>query len=127
MTAVILLVEDDPGHARLFEKSLRREGVENEVVHVISGKAALDYLHKDERPLELIIILDLNMPGLNGVQVLEHLSESPELNAIPRIIMTTSDEPDDMRQCEKFGYHDYMIKPPDYEKLAAMIAELETV
>jgi CheY-like chemotaxis protein len=125
MTAVILLVEDDPGHARLFEKSLRREGVENEIVHVSSGNAALDYLHGNERPSELIIILDLNMPGLNGIQVLERLSETPELNAIPRIIMTTSDEPDDMRQCDKFGYHDYTIKPPDYARLAAMIAELE--
>ena len=69
----ILLVEDDPGHARLIEKNLRRSNIANQIIHVSDGQQAIDYLFGDECPSSLLVLLDLNMPVLDGYQVLERL------------------------------------------------------
>lgn len=128
--ATILLVEDDPGHARLIQKNLRRQGINGAIVHVTDGQAAVDYLRcqgpyaAQTLPESLLILLDLNLPILNGAQVLEHISAVPNLKDLPRIIITTSDEPEDMRSCAHFGYDDYVLKPLDYVDLAQKLEHL---
>lgn len=123
----LLLAEDDPGHARLFIKSVKRAGVPYPILHFLDGQALLDYLMGlgdyagRVLPATPIILLDLNMPRLNGVQVLERLRIHPALDAIPRIIITTSDEPDDLHRCDAFGYAGYLVKPVDYSDLAALL------
>ena len=66
----ILLVEDDPGHARLIEKNLRRSNITNEIITVSDGQQALDYMSGDKRPSLLLVLLDLNLPVFDGYQVL---------------------------------------------------------
>lgn len=127
---VILLVEDDEGHAHLMLKKLQREGIENEVIHLPDGQYAVDFLYAmgefegQDLPIPSVILLDLNMPRLNGVEVLATIAQDEYLSQIPVIVMTTSDQPDDINECRRYGYADYIIKPPDYPKLAARIREM---
>lgn len=127
---VILLVEDDEGHAHLMHKKLRREGITHEIIHLGDGQQAVDFLYAmgdfegQDPPIPALILLDLNMPRLSGVQVLETIAHDSYLAQIPVIIMTTSDQPDDIRQCDQYGYADYIIKPPDYPTLVNRIRQL---
>ena len=81
----MLLVEDDPGHARLIERNLRRAGITNAIMTFSDGQAAVDYLCGEglDRPLSLLILLDLNLPGLSGFQVLERLKADTRTKHIP--------------------------------------------
>ena len=127
---LILMVEDDEGHAHLMNKKLRREGIAEEIIHLSDGQQAVDYLYAmgqfegQDPPIPSLILLDLNMPYLTGAQVLESISHDQHLSQIPVIVMTTSDQPDDIRECEQYGYDDYIIKPPDYPALVNRIREL---
>src|SRR4030042_3766961 len=85
----ILLVEDDPGHARLIEKNLRRANITNDIVHVTDGQQAIDYLFSNGRPPSLLVLLDLNLPVLDGYQVLERMRSDERTKRIPVIILTT--------------------------------------
>ncbi len=126
----ILLAEDDPGHAILVRKWLKREGIDLPIVHVQDGQYALDYLMKQgqfadqDAPLPSVLLLDLNMPRLTGLQVMERMATEAALSKIPVIVLTTSDERDDIREAENYGYVEYCVKPPDYSKLARCIETL---
>lgn len=127
----ILLVEDDPGHARLIERNLRRSGLQQTLLTFDNGQQVIDYLAGEgvyaDRvlPAAMLIILDLNLPRLNGFQVMERLNAHPEWSKIPRIVMSTSDDPSDVKLAGKLGYLKYWIKPPRYEDVAALITALE--
>lgn len=130
-TAVtILLIEDDPGHARLIERNLRRAHITNTVTVLPDGQQAVDYLlHLDtpearRPPLPLLILLDLNLPGLDGYQVLERLKTHPATRHIPVIILTTTDEPRDIERCYALGCNIYLTKPVDYTAFADAIRQL---
>lgn len=125
----ILLVEDDPGHARLFGIRMKRLNRDLEIVHVPGGREVLDYLKCENDyagqtlPDRLMIVLDLNMPYFDGIQVLQELKKDKTLDLIPRIILTTSDEPDDIHKCEEYGFLGYVVKPPDYEEILSLITD----
>src|SRR5438876_32658 len=95
----ILLVEDDPGHARLIERNLRRAHITNDIVILGDGQQAVDYLFKEDtyagatHAMPLLLLLDLNLPGLDGTQVLARLKADERTRHIPVIILTTTDEP----------------------------------
>jgi len=128
--ATILLVEDDPGHARLIEKNLRRAHVDNEIVLVSDGQRALDYVlaegdHAGTEPPELLLILlDLNLPVLNGYQVLERLKTDERTRRIPVIVVTTADDENDVSKCYEFGCNAYITKPVDYAAFSEAIHQL---
>lgn len=126
MTAIqdrtILLVEDDMGHAHLMMKRLRRAGVTNEIIHVEDGYDAVALLDVDNHDLPGVVLLDLNIPGLSGTQVLEWMAANQSVSGIPTIVLTTSDRPEDMQACHVC--EDYIIKPPDYNSLADRIRVL---
>ncbi len=125
--AVILLVEDDPGHARLIEKNLRRSSVTCEIVKLADGQQILDYLFTEGKAAESpgpVVLLDLNMPGLNGYQVLERLKAHQRTRAIPVVILTTADDSAEIKRCYDLGCNAYITKPVDYEQFSEMIHRL---
>ena len=126
----ILLVEDDPGHARLIEKNLRRSNINNEIVMLTDGQQAVDYLFAQghyggrKRPSPLLVLLDLNMPVLDGYQVLERMKASEETKRIPVVILTTTDDAREVERCYNLGCNVYITKPVDYEQFAEAIRKI---
>lgn len=125
----ILLVEDDEGHSLLIRKNLRRSGFTNDIVPFTNGQAVLDYLFGEGSQGEpadtpMLILLDLNMPGLSGLQVLERIKSDERTRRIPVIILTTTDDSREMSRCYDLGCNLYITKPVQYEDFAAAIREL---
>jgi CheY-like chemotaxis protein len=126
----ILLIEDDPGHARLIEKNLRRSNITNEFITVGDGQLALDYLFsqgeyaKSERASPLLVLLDLNLPVLDGYQVLQRMKAELKTKHIPVIILTTTDDLREVSRCYELGCSVYITKPVDYEKFSEAIHKL---
>jgi len=126
----ILLVEDDPGHARLIEKNLRRSKISNEIITVSDGQRALDYLLGEgryaghERPSLLLVLLDLNLPVLDGYQVLQRMKADERTKRIPVIILTTTDDAREVARCYELGCNVYVTKPVDYEQFSEAVCKL---
>ena len=119
----IVLVEDDPGHARLIEKNIRRAGVNNEITHFESGTAGLEYLLSNGNAPTLVL-LDLNLPDMSGTQILEKLKSNSGTKHIPIIVLTTTDDKMEIQKCYDLGCNDYITKPVDYEAFATAIRQL---
>lgn len=129
--ATILLVEDDPGHARLIERNLRRAGVTNELVRIEDGQKALDYFFPEDSALgassddtPLVVLLDLNLPGVDGYQVLERLKADTRTQHIPVFILSSTEEPRDIERCYALGCNAYLVKPVEYDQFADAIHRL---
>jgi len=126
----ILLVEDDPGHTRLIEKNLRRANIKNEIAFATNGQEALDYLFcegeyaHNKHALHLLVLLDLNMPVLDGYQVLERMKADERTKRIPVVILTTTDDPREVSRCYELGCNVYIAKPVDYEQFCEAIRKL---
>lgn len=115
----ILLVEDDHGHARLIEKNLRRGGVLNPIIHCDNGQKAVDFLLKEtkdqeEKPMQLVVLLDLILPVLDGYQVLKIIKENERTKRIPVIVLTTTDNPGEVSRCYNLGCNLFITKPVEY-------------
>jgi len=129
-TVTILLVEDDPGHAILIEKNLRRGGIANTIVTVDDGQKAVDFLlNRDGRqggahPEQLVILLDLNLPVLDGYQVLKIIKNDERTKQIPVVILTTTDNPAEVAKCYELGCNVYVTKPVEYEAFSKAIQNL---
>ena len=126
----ILLVEDNPGHARLIEKNLRRSNITNDIVTVSDGQQALDCLHSEGeytrcgQTAPLLVLLDLNLPVLDGVQVLERMKADERTKRIPVIILTTTDDAREVSRCYDLGCSVYMTKPVEYDQFTDAIHKL---
>jgi len=126
----ILLVEDDPGHARLIEKNLRRSNITNDLITVSDGQRALDYLFSEgeyagsERASPLLVLLDLNLPVLDGYQVLQRMKADERTKRIPVIILTTTDDAREVTRCYELGCNVYVTKPVDYEQFSEAVCKL---
>ena len=126
----ILLVEDDPGHARLIEKNLRRSNIKNDIIAVGDGQQALDYLFGEgdyvgsEHASPLLVLLDLNLPVLDGYQVLKRMKADELTRRIPVIILTTTDDAREVSLCYDLGCNVYITKPVDYEQFSEAIRKI---
>jgi CheY-like chemotaxis protein len=126
----IVLAEDDEGHATLVQRNLRRAGIANDMVHLKDGQEALDYIHCQgrfsDRPLDgsLLILLDINMPRVNGVEVLHRLKTDQKTAKLPVIILTTTDDPREVERCYQLGCSVYITKPVAYEEFVEAIRRL---
>lgn len=126
----ILIVEDDAGHARLIEKNLKRAKISNQISRVENGQEALDFLHSEgafegiERPSPLLVLLDLNMPVLDGYQVLERMKADPDTKKIPVVVLTTTDDAREVARCYQLGCSVYITKPVDYDSFCEAIQQL---
>lgn len=127
---VILMAEDDSGHATLVRRNLRRAGIVNEVVWVKNGQEALDYVHSegsyanDERAELLVVLLDINMPVMDGVEALRQLKANEKTKKIPVIMLTTTDDPREIEHCYELGCSVYVTKPVEYEQFREAITQL---
>jgi CheY-like chemotaxis protein len=126
----IVMIEDDEGHARLIEKNVRRAGVNNEIVPFTNGNAALDYILGTDRSgtsnqdRYLLILLDLNLPDMSGIDILEKVKSNPYSKRLPVVILTTTDDEREIQRCYDLGANVYITKPVDYDSFAHAIKQL---
>ncbi len=119
-----LLVEDDDAHAAITLRSLRQNRVANAVDRVADGALALEYLRREGNPRPDIILLDLNLPKVDGHEVLAALKEDPELCIIPVVVLTTSDAEVDRLRAYQHHANSYLVKPIDFERFREMVRDL---
>jgi len=125
----VLLVEDDPDHAELVKRGLEecRSGVA--LVHVEDGEAALAYLQRRDAPgspeRPHLILLDLRLPRIDGLEVLREIKSSPDLSDIPCVVLTTSRAEGDMVKAYRLHANSYLVKPGSYEHFVELMAEVE--
>jgi DNA-binding response OmpR family regulator len=126
----IVMIEDDEGHARLIEKNVRRAGVNNPIIPFMDGTSALDYLLGEDRSGEaninryLLILLDLNLPDMSGIDILEKVKSNTHTKRLPVIILTTTDDEREIQRCYDLGANVYITKPVDYDGFANAIRQL---
>ena len=126
-TAVkIVMVEDDHGHAKLIEKNIRRANINNDIMHFDAGQPALDYLFSDEVRLNgpMLILLDLNLPDMQGTDILAEVKKDERLRRAPVVVLTTTDDKSEIQRCYDLGCNVYITKPVDYESFAGAIRQL---
>jgi CheY-like chemotaxis protein len=126
----IILADDDDGHALLTEKNLRRGGVTTPIIRFSDGQEALDFLFGRSSSAKLdpdkgyILLLDIRMPKVDGIEVLRQVKNDPKLHSLPVIMLTTTDDPRDVAQCHQLGCNVYVHKPVDYEKFATALTKI---
>ncbi len=129
-TPIILIVEDDEGHAILVRQNLEAAGLSNRFEHFSDGQAVLDFLfHRGPGPhsqpgATYLMLLDIRMPKLDGIEVLRQLKSHPELHKIPVIVLTTTDDWREVERCHDLGCNVYIQKPVDYDKFAEAMRRL---
>ena len=127
---VILIVEDDDGHALLTEKNLRRAGIRNEMLRFKDGQEILDFLfrkgegRKRENQAAYLLLLDIRIPKIDGVEVLRQIKQDGELRKVPVIMLTTMDDPREVEACHQLGCSHYIVKPVEYDKFAEVLRQL---
>jgi CheY-like chemotaxis protein len=126
----IVMIEDDEGHARLIERNIRRAGVNNEIIPFRDGTSALAYLLGPDGSGEanarrhLLILLDLNLPDMTGIDILEKVKSNPHTKRSPVIVLTTTDDAREVQRCYDLGANVYVTKPVNYEGFATAIRQL---
>jgi len=126
----IVMVEDDEGHARLIEKNIRRAGVNNPILPFTDGTSALRFLlGEDGSGLAnsgnaLLVLLDLNLPDMTGVEILKTIKSNQHLKLSPVVVLTTTDDKTEIKRCYDLGCNVYVTKPVNYENFAAAIRQL---
>ena len=128
----ILLVEDDDGHARLIERNLRKVNLINPIERVRDGLEALDYLHNEgrlhrsasaSRPPQLVL-LDINMPRMDGIEALERIKADEHLRCLPVIMLTSTDNQAEIDRCYRAGASGYVAKPVNITSLGEKLQRL---
>lgn len=130
----IIIAEDDSGHAFLIKKNLKEAGLVNEILHYNDGEAVLDFFYgnakaniKPQVQLEsysYIVLLDIRMPKVDGVEVLKKLKEDAKFKHIPVVIITTTDDPREVKNCHALGCNSYVTKPIEYDRFVSAIKQL---
>ena len=121
----IAIVEDDDGHARLIQKNLRRGSIHNPLERFTNGRVFLEYLESEEAGARHhLVLLDLNMPELDGYEVLSRMKADERFKRIPVVVLTTTDDSREIERCYDAGCNVYITKPVEYEKFSAAIREL---
>ena len=126
----ILIVEDDEGHAILVRENLEAAGLNNRIEHFRDGQAILDFLFKlgpgpvREDGLTYLVLLDIRMPKVDGIEVLRRIKADPELRTLPVIMLTTTDDSREVERCHQLGCNVYIQKPVDYDRFAQAIRRL---
>lgn len=129
-SVTILMIEDDEGHARLIEKNIRRAGVQNEIMPFTNGTDALQYLFGSDGSGEpsmgrsLLILLDLNLPDMTGIEILEKVKSNQHTKRTPVVVLTTTDDSREIQRCYDLGANVYITKPVNYESFANAIRQL---
>jgi CheY-like chemotaxis protein len=125
----ILMIEDNPGDARLAREALKEGNILNTLYVMKDGREGLDFLYRRGRYLNVpkpdIILLDLNLPGLDGRQVLQEIKSNDSLKLIPVIVLTSSAAEEDILKSYDLHANCYIVKPVDFEKFTQIVKQLE--
>ncbi len=128
---IVLLVEDNEDHAELVKRQLADHLVPNRIIHISDGQAALEYLSheggygdQEKYPLPHVILLDLRLPKVDGIDVLKVLKESEELRCIPVVVLTTSESERDVARAYINHANSYIVKPIDHQKFRELMNDL---
>src|ERR1700691_356360 len=121
----IIMIEDDEGHARLIERNIRRSGVNNEILPFTNGTAAVNYLFgsdgsgRDHKGNAVLILLDMT-----GIEILRRVKENKYLKCAPVVVLTSTDDSQEIKRCYELGCNVYITKPVNYESFANAIRQL---
>ena len=126
----IVMIEDDEGHARLITKNLQRAGVRNDIMAFANGTSALGFLLGPDGTgaanagRSMLILLDLNLPDMTGVDILKIIKENEHLRRAPVVVLTTTDDQREIQRCYDLGCNVYITKPVNYEGFSNAIRQL---
>jgi CheY-like chemotaxis protein len=126
----IIMVEDDDGHAKLIEKNIRRAGVNNPITPFANGSDAIKFLFGADgsavanKGRAMLILLDLNLPDMSGIDILRRIKENEHLKRSPVVVLTTTDDAVEIQRCYDLGCNVYITKPVNYESFAHAIRQL---
>jgi CheY-like chemotaxis protein len=127
---LIALVEDDDGHANLVELNLKRAGVANGIHRLRDGQEALDFVYAKltsndpSSGQSLLLLLDIKLPRVDGLEVLRRLKSDQRTSVVPIIVVTTTDDPREIQRCYELGCSVYITKPVDYQAFVEAINRL---
>ncbi len=131
MEKIIMLVEDNPDDEELTLRALRKANIVNEVFVARDGSEALDFLfstgrHAERRPVPMpaVVLLDLKLPKLNGIDVLKRMRADPRTQLIPVVVLTSSSEDEDMLKSYQSGANSYVRKPVEFSSFANAVTQL---
>ncbi len=130
LPVTIVMVEDDEGHARLIEKNIRRAGVNNTILPFVDGTSALAFLLGEDgtglvnKGNALLVLLDLNLPDMTGIEILKIIKNNQHLKLSPVVVLTTTDDRSEIQRCYDLGCNVYITKPVNYESFAVAIRQL---
>ena len=127
----ILLVEDNPNDAELTIRALRKNNFSQALTHVKDGQEALDFLFgvgayagRDIKEQPKVILLDLKLPKVHGIEVLRQIRANPDTKLLPVVVLTSSREDSDLVAAYNLGVNSYIVKPVDYEKFTEAVTQL---
>lgn len=127
--ADILLVEDNPDHVELILRTLRDNNLLNQVHVVTNGEEALDFLYRrgkySDAPRPVLILLDIKLPRVDGIEVLRRIKADPELRSIPVVMLTTSADEQEIVESYNCGANSYIVKPLDFDQFVKAIKTLK--
>ena len=127
---VILMAEDDEGHAGLIRRNLQRAGISNEIVHFIDGGKVIDFLKASKEDIQngmkksFLLLLDIRMPKVGGVEVLKFIKADDDLKSMPVLMLTTTDDPKEVKRCHELGCSHYITKPIEYNNFVEAVKSL---
>lgn len=122
----ILLIEDNPDHAALTLRALKKNNLTNEIQVLRDGEEALEFLFngKGLQSAPKVILLDLKLPKVDGIEVLRRIRQDPHTKTIPVVVLTTSREDKDLRECYRLGVNSYIMKPVDFQQFTEAVKSL---
>ena len=127
---IILIAEDDDGHAELIREGLEDSGVCNQIIRFSNGEEIWQFLSGTgdrgvrDKSKSYLLLLDINIPKMDGIEVLKRMKTSEDLKEIPVMMLTTADDPREVEECYKLGCNMYITKPVDFNKFAETLKRL---
>lgn len=122
--AEILLVEDNPNDAELAIRALKKNNLANNLVHLEDGQEALDYLYDENNEMPKLILMDVKMPRVDGIEVLRKLKSDEKRKVIPVVMLTSSKEDKDIIEAYNLGVNAYIVKPVDFDQFVKAVTQL---
>ncbi len=126
----ILIAEDDDGHAELIMSGLKESGICNDLIRFVDGKQTWDFISGKGKDMVLdknksyLLLLDINMPKMDGIEVLERIKGNEDFKNLPVMMLTTTDDPREVEKCYALGCNIYVTKPVDFLKFAETLKRL---
>lgn len=126
----ILIAEDDDGHADLIMTGLKESGICNHMIRFVDGKQTWEFISGKGKDMVLdknksyLLLLDINMPKMDGLEVLERIKNDDDFKSLPVIMLTTTDDPREVEKCYELGCNIYVTKPVDFLKFAETLKRL---